>query len=112
MALKISQLAAAGDPAALAAYSTLAGYLAEGVANVFNILDPEVVILSGGLIEGHVQFAVEVERRVRSLLHFGSKRNPRVELSTAGQYAGLQGAAASVFEADTEGTLRLAQAAD
>lgn len=112
MALKISQLAAAGDPAALAAYSTLAGYLAEGVANVFNILDPEVVILSGGLIEGHVQFAVEVERRVRSLLHFGSKRNPRVQLSTAGQYAGLQGAAASVFEADTEGTLRLAQAAD
>lgn len=100
LALKISQLAAAGDPAASGAYSILAGYLAEGVANVFNILDPEAVILSGGLIEGHTQFAVEVERRVMSLLHFGSKRNPRVQLSAAGQYAGLQGAAASVFEAD------------
>jgi len=98
----VSQLAAAGDPAAIAAYSALAGYLAEGVANIFNILDPEAVILSGGLVEGHLQFVEEVENRVVSLLHFGSKRKPRVQLSAAGQYPGIQGAAASVFEADDE----------
>ncbi|MEO6911678.1 MAG: putative N-acetylmannosamine-6-phosphate 2-epimerase [Edaphobacter sp.] len=105
LALKISNLVTTGDPAALEAYRILADYLAEGIANVFNILDPEAVILSGGLIQGHTQFAVDVEHRVRSLLHFGSKRNPRVELSMAGQYAGLQGAAASVFEAEIEGTV-------
>lgn len=102
LALKISQLAAAGDPRALKAYSTLAVYLAEGVANVFNILDPEAVILSGGLVEGHREFVTEIEDRVASLLHFGAKRKPRVYLSAAGQNAGLQGAAASVFEADQE----------
>ena len=102
LALQVSQLAAAGDPAAIAAYSALAGYLAEGVANIFNILDPEAVILSGGLVEGHLQFVEEVENRVVSLLHFGSKRTPRVQLSAAGQYPGIQGAAASVFEADDE----------
>jgi putative N-acetylmannosamine-6-phosphate epimerase/predicted NBD/HSP70 family sugar kinase len=97
LALRISQLAAAGDTAALKAYSALAGYLAEGVANIFNILDPEAVILSGGLVEGHAAFVTEVEQRVTSLLHFGGKRKPRVRLSEAGQYAGVQGAAASVF---------------
>lgn len=104
-ALEISRLALAGDVHALKAYSALAGYLAEGVANVLNILDPDAVLLSGGLVEGHVQFAAEVEQRVRSLVHFGDKRNPLVQLSTAGQYAGLQGAAASVFQAENEGLL-------
>jgi glucokinase-like ROK family protein len=101
-ALKISQLASAGDSTALRAYSALAGYLAEGIANIFNILDPEAVILSGGLIEGHTQFVAEVEERVTSILYFGSKRRPRVRLSAAGQYAGVQGAAAAVFETNDE----------
>lgn len=102
LAFRISQLATAGDPAALEAYRTLAGYLAEGVANIFNILDPEAVVLSGGLVEGHTQFAAEVAIRTTSLLHFGRKRAPRVYLSAAGQYAGLQGAAAAVFASDEE----------
>jgi putative N-acetylmannosamine-6-phosphate epimerase/predicted NBD/HSP70 family sugar kinase len=97
---EISRLALAGDPRALEAYRALAGYLAEGVANLFNILDPQAVILSGGLIEGQAQFAAEVETRVASLLHFGVKRKPCVMHSPAGQYAGIQGAAASVFDAE------------
>lgn len=101
MALKISQLALAGDAAAQKAYAALAGYLAEGVANIFNFFDPEVVILSGGLIEGHPNFATQVEAQVASLLHFGLKRKPRVEISSSGLFAGLRGAAASVFEAET-----------
>lgn len=96
---KISQLASAGDPVALEAYGALAGYLAEGVANIFNGFDPQAVILSGGLIEGHPGFAAEVEQRVAGLLHFGEKRKPQIRLSSAGQYAGVQGAAASVFAA-------------
>jgi N-acetylmannosamine-6-phosphate 2-epimerase / N-acetylmannosamine kinase len=94
---EISRVALTGDRRALEAYSVLAGYLAEGVANIFNILDPQAVILSGGLIEGQTQFVAEVETRVASLLHFGAKRKPRVVHSPAGQYAGLQGAAALVF---------------
>lgn len=101
-ALRISQLASAGDATALAAYSALAGYLAEGVANIFNLIDPEVVVLSGGVVEGHEGFAAEVEQRTTTLLHFGAKRKPRVQLSSAGHYAGVQGAAAAVFESGEE----------
>lgn len=100
IAERISRLALAGDAAAQKAYSALAAYLAEGVANIFNSLDPEAVVLSGGLVEGHTQFAAEVESRVTSLLHFGSKRKPRVQLSSLGQFSGLRGAAASVFMAE------------
>ncbi len=96
-ALEISQRAAAGEPAAGAAYSALAGYLAEGVANLFNIFDPEAVILSGGLIEGNAGLIDEVAARVQSLLHFGEKRHPKLLHAAAGHYAGVLGAAAAVF---------------
>jgi glucokinase-like ROK family protein len=105
IAQQISQLALAGDPAAQAAYSAVASYLAEGVANLFNLFDPQAVILSGGLIEGHTQFAPEIEARVTSLLHFGALRKPRVQLSSSGVFAGISGAAASIFEAEAQGTL-------
>ena len=97
MAMQISRSAAAGEERARAAYSALAGYLAEGIANLFNILDPEAVILSGGLIEGNDNFIDEVQARVQSLLHFGEKRRPRLLRAAAGHYAGVQGAAATVF---------------
>jgi glucokinase-like ROK family protein len=96
-ALEISRLAIAGDRAALEAYHVLASFLAEGIANLFNIVDPQAVILSGGLIEGQSSFVTEVETMVGELLHFGSKRLPKVLHSAAGKYAGLQGAASSVF---------------
>ncbi|MEO6922829.1 MAG: ROK family protein, partial [Bryocella sp.] len=97
-AMQIGQLALAGDAGALAAYSHLAKYLAEGIANMFNILDPQAILISGGLVEGHTHFIAEVEREVTALLHFGDIRKPRIQLSAAGQYAGVQGAAAAIFD--------------
>jgi len=56
------------------------------------------VFLSGGLVEGHSAWADDVRSRVQALLHFGQKRAPRVELSTLGYTAGVQGAAALLRE--------------
>lgn len=97
MARQISELALAGDAAAQGAYQALAGYLAEGLANIFNLLDPQAVFLSGGLVEGHQEFVDEVQERVKQLLHFGKKRAPRIQLAAQGHYAGVQGAGALVF---------------
>ncbi len=101
LARHIATLSIDGDNAARTAFTTLAGYLAEGLANVFNILDPEVIVLSGGLIEGQLTFMDELQSKVQSLLHFGGKRPPRMMRATAGRYAGVQGAAVSVFAART-----------
>jgi glucokinase-like ROK family protein len=98
IALRINQLARRGDAASQKAYAVLSGYLSEAIANLFNLLDPEVVLLSGGLIENYAQFVTDVERKVQERLHFGVKRQPRVRMACAGRYAGVQGAAALVFE--------------
>lgn len=97
LAREIGQLAIAGDPAAQSAYATLAGYLAEGLANIFNLLDPQAVFVSGGLVERHQEFVADVESRVMKLLHFGPKRLPRVQLAAQGHYSGVLGAGALVF---------------
>ncbi len=100
VALRINQLARCGDEAATKAYDALAGDLAEGIANLFNLLDPQVVLLSGGLIDGYQSFLPDVQERVEKLLHFGSKRQPQIRAAAAGRFAGVQGAAALVFESD------------
>lgn len=97
LALQINQLAIAGFPAAVEAYKALAGYLAEGIANIFNLFDPEAVLVSGGLVEGQAQFLPSVARQVTDLLHFGVKRQPCVQAAKAGHFAGVQGAATLVF---------------
>ncbi len=97
-AMKISALASAGDAAAKQAYSALAGYLAEGLANLFNVVDPECVIVSGGLIDGQSDFLNDVQSRTQALLHFGNQRPPKICAAGSSQYAGVQGAAAAAFE--------------
>ena len=75
---------------------------AKGVANLFNILDTEVVIVSGGLVKGKPWFVADVERRVEQMLHFGSLRKPCVQLASAGDQAGILGAAVAVFNTQEE----------
>lgn len=98
LALRINHLARSGDSAAQRAYAALAESLAEGVANLFNLFDPEAVLLSGGLIEGYAAFVADVEKRVTKRLHFGSKRQPRVAMAATGRLAGVQGAVALLLE--------------
>lgn len=97
MAMRINALSRTGDAAARSAYDQLSTYLAEGIANLFNLIDPQVVFLCGGLIEGCAQFIPAVEERVAGLLHFGGTRQPRVRWGTSARLAGVQGAAALVF---------------
>jgi predicted NBD/HSP70 family sugar kinase len=99
MALKVSQLADAEDPIARQAYIAMAGYLAEGIANLFNVVDPEAIIVAGGLVEGKPWFVEEVEKRVALMLHFGKLRSPRIQLAAAVNEAGVLGAAVAVFTA-------------
>jgi putative N-acetylmannosamine-6-phosphate epimerase/predicted NBD/HSP70 family sugar kinase len=94
LAFEIGRLARAGDSAAVGAYAVLTKYLAEGVANLFNLFDPQVVLISGGLVQGYPALLPELEKQVTGLLHFGVKRAPRIQLAAGGYYAGVQGAGA------------------
>lgn len=97
---EIGRLASQRDAAALEAYAVLAGYLAEGIANIFNLLDPQAVLISGGLVEGRPEFLAAAEKRVIEILHFGSKRKPCIRAASGGDQSGVLGAAASVFSSE------------
>jgi glucokinase-like ROK family protein len=98
LAREISELSLAGDPAARAAYTRLAIYLSEGLANVFNMFDPETIVLGGGLIQGHEYFIEEVQNLTEERLHFGRQRPPKLVAATARRHAGVLGAAVSAFD--------------
>jgi len=98
LALHISRLASSDCSAAVGAYQALARYLAEGIANIFNLFDPQAVLIAGGLIEGQPKFVASVAEQVPALLHFGAKRKPIVKAASSGRLAGVQGAATLVFE--------------
>lgn len=93
LALEINRLVRSGDSTARHAYGILAGHLAEGIANLYNLLDPQAVILSGGLIEGYESFITDLQEQVARLLHFGDKRDVQLRAATSGRFAGVQGAA-------------------
>jgi putative N-acetylmannosamine-6-phosphate epimerase/predicted NBD/HSP70 family sugar kinase len=98
-AFEINQLAQKRDTAARKAYDVLGEDLAEGIANLMNLFDPQLVLLSGGLIEGQAEFVANVQKRVTELLHFGTLRAPQIQVSEAGLWAGVQGAASLIFHA-------------
>jgi len=83
-----------GDPDALAVFERFAGWVALGIGNLMNILDPELVIIGGGLAT-HSRHYLD---RVRDLLPAevlgaGSHRPTSVVMAALGPEAGAVGAA-------------------
>jgi predicted NBD/HSP70 family sugar kinase len=81
--------ARAGDEAALGVVSTIAERLAYGVAAVAAVLDPELVVLGGGIGTGAGHLLVEPLRRVLTTI---SPLRPRMAVSDLGSGAVLIGA--------------------
>ena len=47
----VTRAAQQGDPAGLAAFATVAGYLGAGLVDLAQILDPQVLVVGGGVVE-------------------------------------------------------------
>jgi glucokinase-like ROK family protein len=96
---KVIAAANAGDAIAQGAIRTLAGYLAIACASMVAMLDPEMVILAGGLAQDnpHLLEALSTELTKRVVLW--PQRRLRVQASPLGYAAGVAGAAAVAFAA-------------
>lgn len=87
-------LARGGDRAARALMADFAWWTAVGVANLVAVLDPEVVVLGGGLIEAADLWLDETRRCLPELLvAAGHRPMPRVEAAHHGAGAAALGAA-------------------
>jgi predicted NBD/HSP70 family sugar kinase len=100
-ALQVFDAARRGNPVARAAIAIVAERLALVVAAVAAVLDPELVIVGGGVGSGLDVLGEPMERRLHQLTPF----RPRVVASELGEEAVLLGAIASALEVTT-GTRR------
>jgi glucokinase len=90
----VTRAAAEGDPIALGLMDRFGWWLALGLANLANILDPECIVIGGGLIEsGGV--ILEPTRRAFHELVEGAEHRPDIPIVAAalGERAGAIGAA-------------------
>jgi glucokinase-like ROK family protein len=93
----------AGEPAARYAIQELAKYLAIGCAAILNLLDPEMLILAGGLAQDNPLLLKSLTEELAKRVTVWPQRHLRVQASSLGYSAGVLGAAAVAAVAVAEG---------
>jgi glucokinase len=89
----ITSMVAEGDRGATAIFDEFIRYLAMGVANLINVVDPEVIVLGGGLIETGNRLVEGVRTELRANYPTTTvRRDVKVEASPGGPDAGVLGA--------------------
>jgi len=90
----VQQAALEGDPGALEVLDDFARWVALGLVNLTNLLDPEVLVVGGGIAEAGPLLLDPVRTWFGELLYSPQWRPiPRVELAATGERAGAIGAA-------------------
>ena len=89
----------AGDAEAIEVVSTFASWIAEGLASLTNICDPEVIVIGGGVIESFASRIDILEEKFSASLYSSEMRpHPRLAPAALGERAGAIGAALLVGE--------------
>jgi len=86
----VALLAVDGDPAAEEVLATATDALAVALAQVTLVIDPEVIVLGGGIGGADGEAVRRVQQKVPALLH--RPGSPRIEAAVTGSDAGLVGA--------------------
>ena len=93
-AAEVFEAARNGDERAREAVGTVAERIAIGIAAIVPVLDPELVILGGGIGRNADALRGPIERELRALSPF----RPRIEVSVLGEEAELTGAVAFALD--------------
>jgi glucokinase len=90
----ITDAARDGDPVALAAFITMAGYLGAGLATLCAVIDPSCIVLGGGVIDAGEIFLKPTREAALRLIPFSGKHPyPEIIAAELGNNAGLVGVA-------------------
>jgi glucokinase len=88
----------AGDSCARSAILAYSKYLAFGAAVIVQLLDPELLVVAGGIAQNNPLLLAALRSELSARLTVPERRQLRVEVSSLGYYAGVYGAAAVVRE--------------
>lgn len=79
-------------------------YLGIGLSNVANIFDPEVIVLSGGLVGAGEAYLGAARDQLVAMTKAQRRRPLRLDVTSLGKDMGIIGAAALALDATNEGT--------
>jgi len=94
----IAEAAAAGDALAIGLIKENAGYIAQGLNNYIHLLDPELIIIGGGLANFGDLFFNEIKIQLKDLHKNEGVPLPDVVRSPLDQDSGVLGAVALAIE--------------
>lgn len=80
------------DPVAVEVYHKFISYLAQAVASVVNLLDPEVIVLGGGVSKAGSFLLKPLVREFPRYVLFDDQSLPEIKLAVLGSEAGIIGA--------------------
>ena len=90
--LSISELAGSGDHAAKLIWENGGHALGVGIANIMNLLNPECIVLVGGLMNAKDHFLPSAQKAWEENSFEQARSSSKVLLGELGQWAGARGA--------------------
>ena len=89
----IFDAAKAGDQVALDVLDNFYSYLAQGVVNLINILEPNVVVIGGGISAQKDYIIQPIKQKVQAQMYGGLDMKTEIKAAQLGNDAGIIGAA-------------------
>lgn len=93
----VCKAAKKGDPLAREVLSEAAEYLTKAISIIINILDPQMIILGGGVSQADNLLLGPIRRGVKDYTIVSTSRNVSIEKTGLGYYASFIGAATLVL---------------
>lgn len=95
---RVYEASLAGDRVAVEVFRRVGTYLGFALANLINVLGPEVIVISGGVANGWSSFEASMKAEVLKRAIPYVARNVSIKPAQHGDNAGLLGAAKLAFE--------------
>lgn len=92
-----------GDELALAVFRRFGSYLGAGLANLINLIDPEIIVIGGGVVNGWELFAPDMQQQVKERAFRALAQQVKIVRAECGDNAGLLGAARLGFADKSNG---------
>jgi len=95
---KVYEAGRNGDELALAVFKRAGMYLGIGLANLINVVDPQIIVITGGVVNGWELFAPEMYKQVGERAFRATAQQVKIARAECGDNAGLLGAAKLGFD--------------
>jgi glucokinase len=86
-----------GDELALTVFEKMGTYLGIAAANLINLLNPEIIVIGGGVANGWALFEAAMRKQVAARAFKSQLGTVRIVPAECGDNAGLLGAARLAF---------------